>query len=475
MPFGGLAMSSASRRPLIRIRTLRGRLTAWHLTTLALTLSAFAALLYAAASQSLYEHHDGALRRQASELVGRLHDETVTGPAVLDAIAASATMPRFVMIRDARGELLFGDPVLQSHEPNIGRHEALVHAARANATEPEFFTASLERSGDVRFICVPLGRSGLFLQIGDPLGDLSETLDTVAVASMALIPIVLLVSGALGWVVVKRALVPVRTVTATLEEIHATDLSRRIHVHPHDQELSALVATLNHLLDRLERSFDSLRQFAGDVSHQIQTPLTVIKGALNTAARDPARASEPAWLGGLADEVEDIRALVTDLRALALADAPIGDQGSVELTNLVSEASEIVSALGELSGVTLHSEVQAGIVVRGDATRLKQVVLNLGDNAVKYSRPGGRATIRLESSGMSAVLRVTDTGIGVLDQDLPRLFERFFRTDAAGRRADGTGLGLAIVKRIVEAHRGTVEIESRPGVGSTFTVTLPRS
>lgn len=475
MPFGGLAMSSASRRPLTRIRTLRGRLTAWHLTTLALTLGAFAALLYAAVSQSLYEHHDGALRRQASELADRLPHGTVTGPAVLDAITASATMPRFVMIRDARGELLFEEPVLQSHEPNIGLHEALVHAARTNANGPEFFTASLERSGDVRFICVPLGRPDLFLQIGDPLGDLSETLDTVAVASMSLIPIVLLLSGSLGWLVAKRALAPVRTVTATLEEIHATDLSRRIHVHPHDQELSALVATLNHLLDRLERAFDSLRQFAGDVSHQIQTPLTVIKGALDTALREPTRAAEPAWLGGIADEVEDIRAIVTDLRSLALADTPIGDRAPIDLTSLVSEAAEIVSALGELRSVTVQSDVQPGIAVRGDATRLKQVVLNLGDNAVKYSPAGGRATIRLESSDTSAVLRVTDTGIGVPEQDLPRLFDRFFRTDAAGKRADGTGLGLAIVKRIVEAHRGTVEVRSRPGAGSTFTVKLPRS
>lgn len=468
-------MSSVSRRPLIRMRTLRGRLTVWHLTTLALTLGVFAALLYGAVSQSLYEHHDGALRRQAGELAGRLEDGAVTEATILGAIAASATAPRFVMIRDARGELLFEEPVLQSHEPNIGQHQALVHAVRNNANVPEFFTTSLERSGDVRFICVPLGQPGLFLQIGDPLGDLSETLDTVAVASMSLIPIVLLLSGALGWTVVKRALAPVRAVSATLEEIHATDLSRRIHVHPRDQELSALVATLNHLLDRLERAFESLRQFAGDVSHQIQTPLTIIKGALDTALRDPARASDPAWLASIADEVEDIRAIVVDLRSLALADAPIGNQTTVNLAALVSEASEIVAALGELRGVTVQSDVQPDIAVRGDPTRLKQVVLNLGDNAVKYTPAGGHVTIRLESSDTSAVLRVTDTGIGVLEQDQPRVFDRLFRTNSAGTRAEGTGLGLAIVKRIVDAHRGSVEVQSHPGEGSTFTVKLPRS
>ena len=123
-------MSSESRKPLIRIRTLRGRLTVWHLTTLVLTLGVFAALLYGAVSRSLYEHHDGALRRQASELAARLREGPLTEPAILEAIAASATTPRFVMIRDAGGKLLFEEPVLHSHEPNIGQHEALVHAAR---------------------------------------------------------------------------------------------------------------------------------------------------------------------------------------------------------------------------------------------------------------------------------------------------------------------------------------------------------
>src|SRR5690606_26108835 len=152
--------------------------------------------------------------------------------------------------------------------------------------------------------------------------------------------------------------------------------------------------------------------------------------------REPARAADPAWLAGVADEVEDIRAIVVDLRSLALADAPTGDQTMVNLTDLVSEASELVSALGELRNVTVESDVQPGIAVRGDPTRLKQVILNLGDNAVKYTSAGGHVTIRLDSSDTSAVLRVTDTGIGVGERDLPRLFDRLFRTDSAGRRAE---------------------------------------
>lgn len=240
-------------------------------------------------------------------------------------------------------------------------------------------------------------------------------------------------------------------------------------------ELDALVTTLNQLLDRLQRAFASLRQFAGDVSHQIQTPLTVIKGALDVALQEPSRSGDPAWLEGLAEEVEGIRAIVVDLRTLALADAPIASATSVDLTHVVDETCEIVAALGELRHVRVRCTAEADVTVRGDATRLKQVVLNLGDNAVKYTPAGGNVRIDLETADDRAMLRITDTGIGIPEEYLPRLFDRLFRTESAGQRAEGTGLGLAIAKRIVEAHGGTIEVHSRVGAGSTFTVSLPRA
>jgi signal transduction histidine kinase len=211
------------------------------------------------------------------------------------------------------------------------------------------------------------------------------------------------------------------------------------------------VTTLNQLLDRLQRAFDSLQQFAGDVSHQIQTPLTVIKGALDAVLQDPSRSGDPARLAGLAEEVEGIQAIIVDLRTLALADAPIASATSVDLTHVVHETSEIVAALGELRHVRVRCTAEADVTVRGDATRLKQVVLNLGDNAVKYTPAGGNVRIDLETAGGEAV----------------------FRTESAGQRAEGTGLGLAIAKRMVEAHGGSIEVQSRVGAGSTFTVSLP--
>lgn len=466
-------MSFANRRPLIR--TLRGRLTLLHLTTLALTVSLFALLAYGVLSRNLYLHHDEELGQQAEDVVAALAGRPLTESSVRQALAESSVRSRLILIRDNRGELLYREPVLDSMEPNLGVHSALVHAATTGLASPEFFTVDLERSGVTRFICAPLRQPNAYLQIGDPLGDVAAILHATAVACLPLIPVVLLLSSFGGWLMAKRALAPMRSITSTLQEIHATDLSRRIEVHPTDEELGALVSTLNHLLDRLQRAFESLRQFAGDISHQLQTPLTIMKGSLDALRRQPQRLAEgPAALDDLVREVDDISATVVDLRAFALADTPIGSAGHVDLSHLTEEAADIISALGELRGVHVTAEVDSGISVRGDSVRLKQVVLNLGDNAVKYTPEGGSVTIRLHGTATEALLEIIDTGAGISKENLPRLFDRLFRADAADRSSDGTGLGLAIAKRIVDVHNGNIDVKSRVGGGSAFTVRLPR-
>lgn len=457
----------------LRFDTLRSRLAAWHLAILTVTLGVFAASCYVILTQSLYQHHDEELEQQAREVIEVLAATALNQSAIEQALGGAPTSSRFVMIRDERGDLVYRDASLASSEPNIGRESALVHAAQIGVHSPAFFTIDLQQSTAVRFICVPLSQAGFYLQIGDPLGDVRATLRGVLMRCLPLFPAALFLSSFGGWVIAKRGLAPMRSVTETLRDIQATDLTRRVDVNPTDQELGALVRTLNELLDRLQRAFESLRQFAGDVSHQIQTPLTVIKGDIETALRDPSRAGERAWLHGLTDEVEGMRATVVALQALALADAPIQDAASVDLSEAVNEACDIVSALGELRHVAVTCHVEPGIRTRGDATRLKQVVLNLGDNAVKYTVAGGEVTIRLESSHDGVTLRVEDTGIGISEQDVPRLFDRLFRADGGRGGVDGTGLGLAIVKRIVTVHGGTVQVASTPGVGSIFTVRLP--
>lgn len=465
-------MSYVNQTP--RIRTLRARLTVLHIGAVALTLSLFALLAYQVLSRTLYGHHDEELARQATDLAQALGDAPLTEAGIRQAFAGSSVGSRFVMVRDNHGALLYRDLILQSREPSLGEHQMLVHAAASGSLTPTFFTARFEQSGEVRFICAPVRGATAYVQIGDPIGDVRATLHTIALAWLPLLLIVLLLSSVGGWLMARRALSPMRSITATLEEIQATDLARRVQVHATDEEVGDLVGTLNHLLDRLQRAFDSLRQFAGDVSHQIQTPLTIMKGTIESARRSTDRpAEDQALLQSLAEEVDELSAIVVDLRAFAQADAPISGATPVDVSHLVTESADIITALGELQQVVVDVHVDAGITVRGDAVRLKHVVLNLGDNAVKYTPDGGRVSIRLDATAHHAVLQVMDTGIGISAEHMPRLFDRRFRADAGNQGAQGSGLGLAIAKRIIDAHRGTIEVKSEPGQGSTFTVRLP--
>ena len=461
----------------MRIRTLRGRLIGWHLGVVAVSLVLFSVLLHQALSRSLYRHHDGELAADAERLAPTLANVDFTSDVAATNLASASMPEEFVIIRDLHGRMLYRSPLLQVSEPNIGQHEALVHAAAAGATTPLFFTADLERTGSVRFICVPIGTPArAYLQVGRPLGDVPATLNAVMTACATLVPIILVVMSFSGWVIARRALAPMQMIDETLQAIQATDLSRRIDV-PADDELGRLVLTLNRLLDRLEKAFASLKQFTADVSHQLQTPLTIMKGNAELAlgsAQTPAEYQRT--LAVLGEEVDEMARVLADLRALTLADAGLEgrDRGSVNLAEIATEAVEIVEALAEAKEILVEAAIEPGVTVWGNRVALKQVLLNLGDNAVKYTPARGRIRVELAARDQDAVVTVSDTGVGIRQEELTRVFDRFYRGERGDNPPVGTGLGLAIVKRILEVHGGSITVQSQPGQGSTFEVRLPR-
>ena len=459
--------------------TLRARLTFWYVSVLTLALAVFAALLYAWLGRTLYQHHDQELLADADRIAHALVRTPLNQDSIERALnRTEGGSQQLLLIRDHQGELVYRSPLLQVAEPTIGHHEALVHAAANAPQDPEFFTVTLEHSGPVRFICAPIDREpAAYVQIGNPLGDVPATLHAVALASAALVPLVVLLTSFGGWIIAGRALGPIGSIDDTLRAIEATDLSRRVEVHPPDRELSGLVGTINGLLARLERAFRDLREFAADASHQLQTPLAVMKGTIETARLDGVRADLPAMLDDLEQEITDMSTVIADLQTLSLTDAdePPKVNRVVDFSAACAEAVEIIAALGEAQNVVVQAELAPGALVVGDATRLKQLVLNLGDNAVKFSPGAGRVDIRLDTSDTSVTLQVRDRGVGIPPRELPRIFERFYRGSHASTVARGTGLGLAIAKRIVELHHGTITASSTQGEGTTLTVVLPRS
>ena len=457
-------------------KTLRARLAIWYVSALTLTLSAFAVLLYLWLSQTLHRHHDSELEANAIRLSRALRAVPIGEDPIAHALRVTDSVPRMIMVRGSEGELIYRSPLLQVAEPTIGRHEALVHAAAHAPSDPEFFTVTLERLGLVRFICTPIeGVEAAYLQIGNPLGDVPATLHAVRTASIVLLPVIVVITSFGAWLIAGRALEPLTTINSTLRNIQATDLSKRVAVNPADRDLHSLVLTINGLLGRLDRAFEDLRKFAADASHQLQTPLAVMKGTIEFVRRSGDANHRDSLLDNLEKEVGDMSAVVSDLQSLSLADADLQRAKRVELdfSALCRDTVEIITALGESKGVGVQTEIDPDVRLRGDPVKLKQILLNLGDNAVKYTQSGGNVAFRLRRDDGFAVCEVFDTGRGIDTVDLPHVFDRFYRSSMDREGPKGAGLGLAIVKRFVEVHDGTITVESERGNGTRFFVRLP--
>jgi heavy metal sensor kinase len=293
----------------------------------------------------------------------------------------------------------------------------------------------------------------------------------------AVFPIGLLLAGGGGWLLARRALRPVDRMAETARRISAEQLAARLEDGGANDELSRLAQTLNEMLGRLDTSFRQIRQFSADASHELQTPLTILKGEIEVALRMPRTPEEyQRILKSALEEIDRVARLVEGLLLLARADAGVlrMDLQPVDLAQLVEDVYGQVKVLADRRKITLLFGVMEPLSIRGDYERLRQVLLNLVDNGIKYTPSGGRVTLSLQRDGEWASLRVTDTGIGLSPGDQEKIFERFYRSaEDRSRGEGGAGLGLCIARSIAEAHGGKIQVESTPGLGSTFTVLLP--
>lgn len=286
----------------------------------------------------------------------------------------------------------------------------------------------------------------------------------------------LLLTAGAGGVVAAGALRPIRTIITTAQAIAlGRGFSRRLPPAPHRDELGQLTRTLNEMLNSLEAAYAAQRRFVDDAAHELRAPITVIQGNLALLQAPQALGPEEhaQVLADLAGEVQQLGHLVNALLALARADA--GQQGRqvvVELDAVLTTGYRRLRALN--APVELHIGALTPLCVRGDSDQLEQLLLILGENALRYTRPGGRVELGLGEADDAAVLTVRDTGIGIPADELPYIFDRFYRGGGARTlRRDGTGLGLPIARWIAESHGAALTVESQPGQGSCFTVRFP--
>lgn len=339
---------------------------------------------------------------------------------------------------------------------------------------PEFSTS---RTAHGRWRIGRLGTAETILVIGLSEATTQAEITHLRQSFLLAMPVALMLVSAGGWIVAGRALRPLRVIADTAARVTSRGLDQRIPISAEDPEIVRLTTMLNGMMDRLEESFQQAIRFSADASHELKTPLAIMRGELENAlqAAEPGSSGQQVF-SGLLEECQRLASITRSLMLLSRADAgqlaPALE--SVDLTGLLREILEDTAVLADTAEIGLQMEPLPDATVSGDAVLLRTALLNLLTNAVKYNQPGGAIRVSLEASTTTALLRVGNSGPGIPAEDQPRIFRRFHRADRGrGRRIDGIGLGLSLTREILLAHHGTVELKESSPLWTCFEVSLP--
>jgi heavy metal sensor kinase len=447
---------------------IRTRLTIWYFLIVATALVGFAVFAVAVMRQSIYTTVDEQLRDRAVAIqlfIERSGDEDIGDTVREHAELQSGS--QLLQVSDGEGKFSYRAPLMERlGVPAPKGNEGHIESAEYNELPLRILSTT-----------VTVGGHQFVLQVAEPMDDYLEALERFRTAMFVGIPVLLMFAAAGGYWMSTRAMRPVDQITQAAQAINPQDLSRRVTVPQTGDELQRMAETLNQMLQRIESAVARITQFTADASHELRTPVALIRTRADVTLAKPRNADQyrNALMEVLA-ESERTTALIENLMTLARADT-----GSATLNFDRTNVSEIVSEVcAQARTLTDAKQLQwsasipeSAIWVRGDANALRRLLLILIDNAVKYTPPTGRISLALQRNGTHAEIRVRDTGIGISEADLPHIFERFYRADKArSRELGGTGLGLSIGRWIADAHGGKIKVESSTN-GSVFLVLIP--
>jgi len=456
--------------------SVRIRLTLWYAGVLALSLIAFALVIYYAAGNIFHEHQDESLRSTAQTVASAYVEELTETHSLSNAgevVLAEITFPnRYVQLADNTGK-----PIATS--ANLaGSTIAIPSPVLADARARGFSHVTVN---GLRVTVVPWSTDQTlgFAAVAEPLSVVEAGLRELRRDLFAGVLLVLLLACAGGYFLARKSLAPIASMNSQTQRISAENLSARLDVTNSRDELGRLATTINDLLARLENSFKEQQRFIADASHELRTPLAVLRGETEVARGKTRSVAEyEQSLSLIQDEAERLSRIVEDL--FILARQPINTRAAlnkerVSLDDAIRDCARAAQVLAGQKGVRLRLEKDSpSITLNGDQELIRRMILNLLDNAVKYTPAGGEISLALARQNGNAEIVVRDTGIGIPESAQPRVFDRFYRVDKARARAlGGAGLGLSIAQWIVEVHGGEISVSSSVGQGSTFTVVLP--
>jgi heavy metal sensor kinase len=447
------------------------RLTLWYFGILAVVLSLFGLTAYLAMRNSIYRTVDEELRAR-EEGVRRLIERTARyEPGDLRRELrehSELAGNNLLQVADAQGNWLYR---------SVGMAQYEILRPTEGPAEP---TTVVLSGVPLRVLTteIQVGEQSYLAQAAAPLEEFYSALHRFAAILLVSIPLLLLGAAGGGYWLSRRALAPVDQITKTARSISVQNLSSRLAVPQTHDELQRLSETLNSMLQRLEAAFKKIIQFTADASHELRTPVAVMRTRTELSLRKPRSAEEyRETIAQVHSELEKTSDLVEKLMFLARAD--YGEEAlelsTADLGEIAREACNQGKMLSEAKEITFSEQVpKQPIWVKADAQALRRLFLILIDNAIKYTPRCGRVDIGLRKENDFAVAEVRDTGIGIAAEDLPNIFERFYRADKTrSRESGGLGLGLSIGRWIAEAHGGTIEVQSSLGSGSVFRLGLP--
>jgi heavy metal sensor kinase len=386
-------------------------------------------------------------------------------------------MEHYFVITDLQGQVLRED----LHDPLIlamlerGELKSILRQHRG-------FAAAIAKDGsEYRFISLPV-RTGVLpqpaiLHAGRSVEPQKWILREYITYYLYSVPLILAISVAVGWFLTSRALKPFEEITRTAEKITYENLNTQIYTERREEEVQRLVLSFNAMVRRLDQAFRRVRKFNADAAHELRTPLAILQGETEVALRSPNVPDEiRAVLESNLEEIDRLTRIVSDL--LMLAEAEAGRQvlikEPVDVPMLLRDVIGHLRSLVSDRQVTISLQCIPELWIDADKLWLRRAVINLVENAVKYSKEGGKVEVNAGIEGKAARITIRDYGIGILPDDLPYIFDRLYRADPARNRdSGGVGLGLAIVKWIIEAHEGSLRVESEPDRGTRFEVSLP--
>lgn len=470
--------------------SLRIQLAIWYTLAFAALLLLTGAIFYQYLESSLEASVDTDLQLRAQQIAGGLvlHEGILTLYDVTAALPGFSTAPQGTAVSPAdvsQGALVC---LLDVHGRVLGETPAfrVLRVPDTSITQPlqgRPWQGTIRSTSDqeVRLysrLFFAAGKPVAVIQVGESLARLHTLLHELVAALLVVGFLVLLACAAGSSWLAGHSFAPMKRLAETARKIKEGDLHQRVPVPPVRDEVQYLALTLNSMLDSLDQSFSRQRRFVADASHELRTPVAVIRNKAEVALLRPRSQDDYCRvLHSIHAETERLSHLITDLLALAR-----GDEGQahferepVRLDQLVESVTANAEGLAEARSIRLCVHVPHLVTLMGDEARLIQVIMNLLDNAIRYTEPCGQVQVSLLATAQEAQLVIRDTGIGIAPEHLPHLFERFYRADPARLRTggSGTGLGLSIVEWIVRMHGGSVRVESQEREGSCFTVTLP--